>query len=93
MKTATVVRRSASRTTVPIPEPALLDPASAPDCSYRGSTGNPATTQEMRAKLDYEAQCYRQAEAIVRGRLGQLQDAAEKMIRAIRQRNLVISSR
>jgi hypothetical protein len=83
MKTATVVRRSASRTTVPIPEPALLDPASAPDCAYRGSIGNPATTQEMRAKLDYEAQCYRQAEAIVRARLLRLQDSVDKTIKAI----------
>jgi hypothetical protein len=74
-----------------IPDQVLLEPAAAPDCAFRGTMSNPA--EQIRAKLEYEAQCYRQAEAIVRERLGQLQDAAEKMIRAIRHRNLVISSR
>jgi hypothetical protein len=78
---------------IPEPDPALLEPIAPPDCAFRGTISNPATVEQIHVQLDYEAQCYRQAEAIVRARLGQLQDAAEKMIRAIRQRNLVISIR
>ena len=40
---------------------------------------------ESRMKLDYEAQCYRQWEEIVRARLQRLQDAVEKMIRTAKQ--------
>jgi hypothetical protein len=87
------VRGKAVVTAIPEPDLALLEPVAAPDCAFRGTMSNPATVEQTLAQLDYEAQCYRQAEAIVRSRLGQLQDAAEKMIRAIRQRNLVISSR
>jgi hypothetical protein len=46
---------------------------------------NPPTVDETRMKLDYEAQCYRQSEEIVRARLHRLQDAVETMIKAARQ--------
>ena len=87
------VRGKAVAPVITEPDPAMLEPAAAPDCAFGGTMSNPATVEQTRAKLDYEAQCYRQAEAIVRERLGQMHDAAKKMIRAIRQRNLVISSR
>ena len=78
---------------IPKLDPTLLEPASAVDCAFPGTMSNPASVEETRTKLDYEAQCYRQQEAIVRARLQRLQDAAQKMIRAVRQRNLVMSSR
>ena len=54
---------------------------------------SPPSVEETRMKLDYEAQCYRQEVMILRARLQRLQDAAEKMIRAVRQRNLMMVTR
>jgi hypothetical protein len=70
---------------IPELDPTLLEPASAPDCAFRGTMSNPLTVEETRMKLDYEAQCYRQSEEIVRARLHRLQDAVETMIGATRQ--------
>jgi hypothetical protein len=70
---------------IPELDPTLLEPAAAPDCAFRGTMSSPPTVEETRMKLDYEAQCYRQSEEIVRTRLHRLQDAVEKMIRAARQ--------
>ena len=67
-------------------DPTLLEPASAPDCAFRDTMSNPPTVEQTRMKLDYEAQCYRQSEEIVRARLQRLQDAVETMIRTARQR-------
>jgi hypothetical protein len=39
-------------------------------------------------KLDYEQQCYRQSEIIVRTRLGQLQKSVEEAIKPANRRNL-----
>ena len=47
---------------------------------------NPATGEETRAKLDYEAQCYRQAEAIIRARLLQLLSSVDKTIKFVKRR-------
>jgi hypothetical protein len=66
---------------------------SAVDCVFAGAMSSPPSVEETRMKLDYEAQCYRQEGMILRARLQRLQDAAEKMIRAVRQRNLMMSSR
>jgi hypothetical protein len=63
----------------------LLERQAAPDCAFRGPLSNPATPDETRMKLDYEAQCYRQAEFIVRERLLQLQDSVDETIRAVGQ--------
>jgi hypothetical protein len=41
---------------------------------------------ETRQKLDYEQQCYRASESIVRARLEQLQGSVRKMIKRRRQR-------
>jgi hypothetical protein len=60
----------------------LLEPQGEPDCKFKGPLSNPITAEEMRMKLDYEQQCYRQAEEIVRARLQQLQDS-------VRQRNRI----
>jgi hypothetical protein len=60
---------------VPPVNPALLEPQPAPDCAFKGPLSTPPTAEETRMKLDYEAQCYRQAESIVHTRLDDLQDA------------------
>jgi len=78
---------------VPLPDQALMAHQPAPDCAFRGPLSNPITAEETRMKLDYEAQCYRQAEAIVRARLQQLQDTVGKTIKASGQRSPVVSSR
>ena len=41
-------------------------------------------------KLDYEQQCYRQAEEIVRARLRELQDSIGETIRVIEQRKRAV---
>jgi TPR repeat protein len=60
----------------------LLAPQPEPDCAFR--TDDPNATE--RQQLDYERQCYRHAEMIVRNRLEMLQDA-------IKQRATVTPSR
>ena len=71
---------------IPLPSPARLQRQPVPDCVFRGQASTPPTAEETRQKLDYEQQCYRQAEIIVRGRLHQLQDSVYEMIKAVRQR-------
>jgi hypothetical protein len=70
----------------PLPEPALLARQPQPDCEFKtaatGVDGNDARV----TKLDYEQQCYRQAEGIVRTRLGRLQASIEVTIKAIKGR-------
>jgi hypothetical protein len=73
------------RPVIPELDPTLLEPASAPDCVFRNTMSNPPTVDETRMKLDYEAQCYRQSEEIVRARLHRLQDTVETLIKAARQ--------
>src|SRR5262249_7104476 len=60
-----------------LPPSSLLQRQPQPDCTFRGPLSNPITAEETRMKLDYEAQCYRQAESIVRTRLQQLQDYSQ----------------
>src|SRR5262249_31155558 len=56
-------------TRIPLPALALLAPQSEPDCEFTTTDPN----SDERQKLDYERQCYRQAEMIVRARLRLLQ--------------------
>jgi hypothetical protein len=65
-----------------LPNPALLQRQPEPDCAFRGSVSNPITAEETRQKLDYEQQCYRASETIVRARLDQLQDSVQKMTKS-----------
>jgi hypothetical protein len=78
--------RVASRSSIPLPDRALLERQGEPDCAFRGPISNPATAEETRMKLDYEQQCYRQAEFIVRARLNQLQESVDETVRAASQR-------
>jgi len=70
-----------SRTAIPLPAAPLLSPQPEPGCEFE--TGE--SKIEERQKLDYERQCYRHAEMIVRSRLQLLQDSADKIISALKR--------
>jgi hypothetical protein len=67
----------------------LLTSQPGPDCAFK-SSGDSETKDTMLMKLDYERQCYRQAEMIVRNRLQRLQGAVDETIKVlkIKSRNL-----
>jgi hypothetical protein len=67
-----------TKPSLPVVNGSLLRPQLEPDCAFKGPPSNPVTNEEIRMKLDYEQQCYRQAESIVRERLQQLQDAVAR---------------
>ena|SRR5215475_4115880 len=73
--------KSGSRTSVPLPDKALLGHLPEPDCKLKA---NEADTDE-RQKLDYERQCYRHAEIIARNRLQLLQGSVDKTIRVLKE--------
>jgi hypothetical protein len=75
-----------ARARIPLPDHTLLQRQPEPDCTFRGTISSPMTVEELRQKLDYEQQCYRQSESNVRGRLHSLQDAVEETIRAVEER-------
>ena len=63
----------------------MLQRQPSPDCEYRGTpTGN--ANEDARIRLDYQQQCYRQAEGIVRTRLDTLQDSVGATIKAVKSR-------
>jgi hypothetical protein len=74
------VRRSASR--IPLPDRALLAPQAEPNCEFKTAAVG-STEEVLRTKLDYERQCYRQSEQIVRDRLRQLQEQVGKTVKAV----------
>jgi hypothetical protein len=78
--------RTAAKKRAPAVNRSLLAPQPEPDCKFRGPVSNPITAEETRMKLDYEQQCYRQAEGIVRSRLDQLQNAVETADQPARRR-------
>jgi hypothetical protein len=90
-RAAARMKTAAKAPTVMQIDPALLTPQPAPDCAYKGTLSNPPTAEETRQKLDYEAQCYRQAEAVVRARLDALQEAVREMMHRTAQRDTVVS--
>jgi hypothetical protein len=71
--TATLAR---SRRPIRLPDHPLLVPQPEPDCTFAGSAA------DERTKLDYERQCYRHAELIVRSRLDRLQNVVAKTMHA-----------
>jgi hypothetical protein len=78
-------RRSTANASIPLPGPALLERQPSPDCEFRGTpTGNAG--EDARMRLDYQQQCYRHAEGIVRTRLDTLQDSVGETVRAIKRR-------
>jgi hypothetical protein len=58
------------------PDPALLEPQSAPNCEYKRADIKSVDPDEWaRLRTEYERQCFQDAEKAVRDRLSQLQDA------------------
>jgi hypothetical protein len=87
---ASIATRPRLGTPIPLPEPALLSPQPEPDCEFKTSESKTDASgkvppEEERMKLDYERQCYRHAEMIVRGRLDLLQSSVDKTINAIKR--------
>src|SRR5258708_19098699 len=71
--------KPAPRTSVPLPDRALLIASVAADCEFKTTDPN----ADERQKLDYERQCYRHAEIIVRDRLRRLQNSVRRTARVI----------
>jgi hypothetical protein len=65
---------------IPLPEASLLSPQPEPICETTDANA------DERQKLDYERQCYRHAEMIVRSQLQLLQDSINKIAGAIKRR-------
>jgi hypothetical protein len=72
---------SKSRAPVPLPAAPLLNAQSEPSCEFKTTD----TNADERQKLDYERQCYRHAEMIVRSRLQHLQDSVNETISALKR--------
>jgi hypothetical protein len=73
-----------ARASIPLPAQALL--ASPPEFECEKTTPTHGQTDPdaaLRAKLDYERQCYRHAEMILRDRLLGLQASVGEMIKAV----------
>ena len=79
-------RMLTTRARIPLPDRTMLQRQAEPDCTFRGTISIPITGEELRQKLDYEQQCYRQSESNVRVRLHTLQDAVGETIRAVEER-------
>ena len=73
---------------VPRPDRSWLVPQAPPDCGFKGPLNNPMTAEETRIKLDYEQQCYRQAESITRTRLQQLQNSISDATKSTSRRKV-----
>jgi hypothetical protein len=72
---------SKSRTPIPLPAAPLLSPQPEPSCEFETTESN----ADERQKVEYERQCYRHAEMIVRSRLQLLQDSVDKTINAVQR--------
>jgi hypothetical protein len=69
------------------PDPELLAPQAAPDCEFkRADNGTVDPNEWARLKIDYERQCYQDAEKIARDRLRQLQVSSTCEIEPLQRR-------
>jgi hypothetical protein len=69
------------------PDPALLSPQPAPDCEFKRSDLKTVDPDEWaRLKVEYERQCYQDAEKAARERLVLLQASSTCEIEPVRQR-------
>lgn len=72
------------------PDLALLSPQPAPDCEFNRSDLKTVDANEWaRLKVEYERQCYLDAEKAARDRLAQLQTASTCEVEPVRQRSPV----
>jgi hypothetical protein len=72
------------RPDVPLPQAELLEPPITPDCEFNSATEIDDAAALRAMKLDYEQQCYRQSEFILRARMERLQDAVRKTIESVK---------
>jgi hypothetical protein len=72
---------------IPVPEPELLSRQAAPDCEFKSAAQGNDEVALRAMKLDYEQQCYRQSESILRARMEHLQDAVRTTIEALHRRD------
>ncbi len=75
------------RPSIPLPEAELLERQVAPDCEFKSTAQADDEAALRTIKLDFEQQCYRQSELILRARMERLQDAVSKMIESINRRD------
>ena len=72
------------------PDPALLSPQPAPDCEFKRSDLKTVDPDEWaRLKVEYERQCYLDAEKAARERLVLLQTSSTCEIEPVRQRRRI----
>jgi hypothetical protein len=82
--------RSYSKLLIRRPDAALLAPHPLPDCEFNRSDVKAVDPNEWaRLKLEYERQCYQDAEKAARERLSQLQASSTCEIEPVRQRRAV----
>ena len=74
----------ASQRSIALPEPELLVHQAAPDCEFKSAVQTDNDLALRIIKLDYEQQCYRQSESILRARMERLQDAVSKAIQSLK---------
>ena len=76
-----------ARPNIPLPKQALLAPPKEPACAPKvpGANTGPNANLSQRITLEYERDCYQQAELRVRHRLLRLQAAVGSTMRAVRQ--------
>jgi hypothetical protein len=72
---------------IPLNDPDLLKRQAAPDCEFKSTVQADSELALRALKLDYEQQCYRQSESILRARMERLQDAANKTIESLSSRD------
>ena len=71
------------------PDPTLLAPQAAPDCEFKRPVVKAVDPDEWaRLKIDYERQCYQDAEKIARDRLRLLQASSACEIDSVQHRRL-----
>jgi hypothetical protein len=70
---------------IPLPEPGLLERQPAPDCEFKADAPADGEVAVRAMKLDYEQQCYRQSEFILRARMERLQDAVRNTIESLKR--------
>jgi hypothetical protein len=90
-------RRHVAKKAIPLPNQALLAAPGKPDCEASGqqlasaaavpssSLSEKTADLALRIKLEYERECYRQAESRVREQLRKLQASASETIMAVKQ--------
>jgi hypothetical protein len=90
-------RRQVAKKAIPLPNQALLAAPGKPDCDASGQQlasaavlpSSPTSERNadlaLRIKLEYERECYRQAESRVREQLRKLQASASETVKAVKQ--------